>query len=331
MKLLQSKRMPLPIIYLVENSKDLETIPIGVPFIRGKSKDYDNIVMLLEFEILLKSAKATGLPFKWEGILRENGYDNFYKTTATSEFVVSSVVGNTGEKGEEFDTPKSITGHLRDISYQVDIEYLKNLRIIPTWFGDIEEAVKENILNSITYNPNLYNKKLDLCAGSVDLSTPERNLIIIDISGSIPRSISEAILLLSKTMSTQFFADVIITGSKSTLYDYTEVDSLDVQGVYEENGMDNDQVYFRDILMQYRKYNTVIIFGDNHSPCMAWSNEYNRRTKHITPEMGKDFCKFEVKTIYSFHTTSDHILAGYGDWFSPGKVVNQKGWVEYLK
>jgi len=137
--------------------------------------------------------------------------------------------------------------------------------------------------------------------------------------------------LLSKTMSTQFFADIIITGSKSTLYDYTEVDALDVAGVYEENGRGNDQVYFRDILKQYRKYNTVIIFGDNHSPCHSWSNEYNFKTNHITREMGKDLCKFEVKTIYSFHTTSNSILAGYGDWFSPGKVVYQENWVHHLK
>jgi len=203
--------------------------------------------------------------------------------------------------------------------------------VIPTWFGDIEEAVKENILNSITYNPNLYNKKLDLCAGAVDLTTPEKNLIIIDISGSIPRSISEAVLLLSKTMSTQFFADLIITGSKSTLYDYSEVDALDVKKVYEENGMDNDQVYFRDIVKQYRKYNTVIIFGDNHSPCMSWRNTYNLKTKDILPKDGQEICKFEVKTIYSFHTTSNKRLAGYGDWFSPSKVVHQENWVSYLR
>lgn len=331
MKLLQSKKMAFPIIYLIENSKELETIPLGVPFIRGNAKDYDAFVRLIEFEILLKSARATGLPFKWETILRDNGYKDFFKATASSAFVVSSKKGDTGVKGYDVTEPKEVSDFLVDISYQVDIEYLKNLKIIPTWFGDIENAVKENILNSITYNPNLYNKKLDLCAGSVDLTTPERNLIIIDISGSIPKSISYAVLLLSKTMSTQFFADVLITGSKSTLYDYTEVDALDVEKVYSDNGMDNDQVYFKSIVEQYRKYNTVIIFGDNHSPSQSWCNDYNRGTSFINREYAKDrINKFEVKTIFSFHTTSNTQLAGYGDWFTPSKIVHQKDWVKYL-
>lgn len=331
MRLLQSKRMAFPIIYLIENSKELDTIPLGVPFIRGNSKDYDAFVQLIEFEILLKSARATGLPFRWETILRENGYNNFFKTVARSEFVVSSKKGDTGEKGYDVTDPREVSDFLIDISYQVDIEYLKNLKVIPTWFGDIEEAVKENILNSITYNPNLYNKKLDLCAGSVDLTTPERNLIIIDISSSIPRSISHAILLLCKTMSTQFFADVLITGSKSTLYDYTEVDALDVKKVYTDNGTDNDQVYFKGIVEQYRKYNTVIVFGDHHSPSQAWSNNYNKKTSFIDRDFAKDHInKFEVKTIFSFHTTSNTELAGYGDWFTPSEIVHQKDWVRYL-
>lgn len=331
MKLLQSSKVTFPIIYLVENSKELESIPIGIPFIRGSAKNYDSFVKLLEFEILLRSAKATGLPFKWETILRENGYTGLYKTVARSEFSISVNQGDTGEIGFNEHESKEGGKFLEDISYQVDIEYLKNLKIIPTWFGDIEEAVKENILNSITYNPNLYNKKLDLCAGSVDLTTPDRNLIIIDISSSIPMSISKAVLLLSKTMSTQFFADVLITGSKSTLYDYTEVDSLDVEGVYRENGTDNDQVYFKKIVSEYRKYNTVIIFGDNHSPSQDWSNLYNRNTQHIPREYGKDqINKFEVKTIFSFHTTSTDTLAGYGDWFTPSEIVHQKNWVKYL-
>lgn len=332
MKLLQSSKMSLPIIYLVEDEKELFSIPWGIPIIRGNVKDYNKYVQLLEFEILLKSALATGLPFNWELLLKEHGYkDKWLKSLASSTFILTDI-SETGEEGEKIDYKETeISDYLVDISYQVDIEYLKNLNILPTWFTDIETAVKENILNSIVYNPSLYNKKLDLCSGGVDLTTPEKNLIIIDISSSIPRSISEAILLLSKTMSSQFYADLLITGSKSTLYDYTEIDSLDVQKVYSDNGMDNDQVWFKDLVSNtYRKYNTVICFGDNHSASMKWKNEFNQGTKDIKIETGKKLCKWEVKQIMSFHTTSDTELAGYADWFSTENIQYMSKWVTYL-
>jgi hypothetical protein len=176
----------------------------------------------------------------------------------------------------------------------------------------------------------LYNKKLDLCAGGVELNTPEKNLIIIDISGSIPIAISKAILLLSKTMATQFYADLLITGSKSTLYDYTEIDSIDVATIYNENGMDNDRVYFQKIVSQYRKYNTVICFGDEDSPTTCWCNAYNKRLKAMTVEEGKAINKFEVKRILSFHTKSHKTIAKYASWFICDDIKFEENWVTYL-
>ncbi len=328
MQQLKSEKLIIPLIYLIEDEKELREIPMGIPFIRGNKEDYAKYVKLLEFQILLKSAQASGLPFLWEKVLQDNGYGNDYiKAFAQSSFVLTEKGESLGEYAQS-----SVVDYLVDISYQVDIEVLKELSIIPTWFSDIETAIKENILNSITYNPNLYNKKLDLVAGGIDLSTPDKNLIIIDISGSIPKSISEAILLLSKTMATQFYADLLITGSKSTLYDYTEMDKINVKKVYQENGTDNDQTHFKKLLIEHNKYNTVISFGDNHSPCMAWSNGYNHKNDHITKEEGKKLNKWEVKSIYSFHTTSESILTGYCDWFDvpEDKITYMKNWVKYL-
>ena len=194
MELLQSKKMNIPLIYLVENDAELSTIPLGVPFIRSSKKDYAEIVKMLEFQILLKSALATGLPFNWEKILTDSGYRNLFRATAYSDSCVyinddsTITIDTTIEKV----TPSStIKEFIADISYQVDLEVLKDLKIIPTWFSSkIEDAIKSNILSSIVWNPALYNKKLDNTSGSVTLSTPDRNLIIIDISGSIPKSIS---------------------------------------------------------------------------------------------------------------------------------------------
>ena len=154
-------------------------------------------------------------------------------------------------------------------------------------------------------------------------------ILVIDISGSIPESISKAILLLSKTMSSLFYSDLLITGSKSTLYDYSAVESLDVKTVYRENGKDNDQTYFKNLVSEYRKYNTVIVFGDNHSPSMSWHNTYNKGG-YIERKDGKKINKWEVKKIISFHTTSSTTLAGYADWFETENIEYKENWVRTL-
>lgn len=329
MELLQSKKMSLPIVYLIENDSELATIPMGIPFIKGSKKDYNNYVRLLEFEILLKSALATGLPFNWERILRENGYRNLNRATAYSERCIyindDSII--TVDSTVDDVIPSSTVGEfIADISYQVDIECLKNLKVIPTWFSSkIEDAIKSNILSSITWNPSLYNKKLDNTSGSITLSTPDRNLIIIDISASIPKSIAKACLLLSKTMVTQFFADLIITGARSGLFDYTEVDSLDIDQVYTDYGQSNEAKDFRAILSNHRNYDNVIVFGDYHSPLDWWHGE-----KTISKKQAYDICNFKVNKIYSFHTTDNTTLAGYADMFECSNVEHVDKWVRDL-
>lgn len=329
MKLLQSAKVNLPIIYLVANHNELNKIPLGVPFIIGQEKDYKEYVRLLEWETLLRSALATKLPFNWELILKEAGYENLYTAVAYSEQCVyindESIITVDGTL-DPVHPSSTISDFIADISYQVDIECLKNLKVIPTWFSEkIEDAIKSNILSSITWNPSLYNKKLNNVTGDVSLTTQDRNLIIIDISGSIPKSIAKACLLLSKTMSTQFFADLIITGERSGLFDYSEVQDLDVDQVYTDYGQNNECKDFRAILSEYKSYDNVIVFGDNHTPLGNWND------KAISEKQAKEVCKFKVNKIYSFHTTDFKKLAGYAEMFDCSNVEHIDKWVKHLK
>ncbi len=328
MKLIQSSRVNLPIIYLVENESELISLPLGIPFIRGASSDYNEYVRLLEWEVLLRSALATGLPFRWEQLLREAGYDNLYTTVAYSEQCVyindESVITVDGTIDPVVPS-STISDFIADISYQVDSEVLKNLKVIPTWFSEkIEDAIKSNIMNSITWNPGLYNKKLDNVTGDISISTQDRNLIIIDISGSIPKSIAKATLLLSKTMSTQFFADLLITGARSGLFDYSEVGDLDVNQVYTDYGQNNECKDFRKIVSEARNYDNVIVFGDNHTPLDKWN------APAISQKQAYEICKFNVNKIFSFHTTNFNKLAGYAEMFNCSNVEHVQDWVKHL-
>ena len=193
--------------------------------------------------------------------------------------------------------------------------------------ASIENAVNENISNAMVFNPMLYTKKLGLPLGDFEYGKLTKNLIIIDISGSIPRNVSKTTLILAKTFAEQFYADLLITGTKSTLYDYSEIDSLDIDEIYNENGMNNDQKWFRALVEQPRKFKSVICFGDNHVPGDTWTSDVNT----ITTEQGIEICKWEIEEIISFHTTSNKIIAGYAQWFDTKKVTYIENWVKDMK
>ena len=143
-------------------------------------------------------------------------------------------------------------------------------------------------------------------------------------------------MALSKNLAETFYADLLITGSKSTVYAYENLHELNIDTIYDENGMDNDQVYFKKLVTSdERKYKTAIVFGDNHSPGWDWSNKFNKGTSTISDEDGKKMCRWEVEKLISFHTspwqTDEGRIAGYAVWFEPKEIEKVKGWVEYLK
>jgi len=336
-KLIQSPRLKIPIVYLIESYNDLKSLPIGIPFIRASITEYDRCVQMMEWEVLWKSCKESKLPFNWEKILREQGYNPWKFGVASSSsgdlFTSDADLGTSEFDEESGDFHKGYSDcdkFLRDISYKVEIDVLKELKLLPTWLDEIELAIKENITNTIVYNPSLYTKKLDLPLGGIEYAPSIKNVIIIDISGSIPRGVSMTMLALAKTLAEQFYADIVITGSKSTLYDYDKLDTLNIETIYEENGMDNDQTYFKHLVMEPRKYKTALIFGDEHQPGYPWSNNFNKKTKKISQDDGKVICKWEINDIMSFHTTQHTNIAGYGRWFNTEKITHIDNWVADL-
>lgn len=331
-KLIQSSKLHLPIVYLVETAKDLQDLPLGIPFIRGKMSEYKNCVQMMEFEVLWKSMMESKLPFSWKEILKENGYENtWHYGIATSSGMHDSEISDEdwiklGTLEENNEGVIDASNFLNEISYKVDIDLIKDLKLVPSWLMDIEAAVNENILNTVTYNPMLYTKKLDLPLGGLEFNSPKKNVIIIDISGSIPNGVSMTMLTLAKTMSDQFYADVLITGGKSVLYDYDKVDGLDSDELYSEIGQNNDQAYFKELISERRVYKTAIVFGDNDYPGHKW----NRSDKAINEEDGKKLCKWEIENILSFHTHDVGKLAGYARWFNTSNVTHIKNWVKDL-
>lgn len=337
MELLQSKIIKLPKVFFINNKEDIKKLPVGVPFIYGEENIKNNIIRILEYESLYQAALKTGYPFNFKKILEEAGYKDLYEF----EYVKTIYLDYVTEKKELLEEDlyhKSLKNNInllkhfiKDSSAYVDIQKLKLLKVFPIWMDNIEKAINTNIHNFSVYNPNMYNKKLDGMYGGLEMTSPEKNLIIIDISGSIPRGVSSTCLTLAKNLSENFYADLMITGSKTTLYAYEELYKLNVDFIYDENGMDNDQQWFKKLVTSnVKKYKTAIVFGDNHSPCQDWRNIFNKRTKRISREDGKKMCKWDIENLISFHTTDNYRIAGYADWFLPKKVEIITDWVKYL-
>jgi hypothetical protein len=338
MELLLSDKFRLPTIYFISDRNVIKELPIGVPFIFGDASTKPYIIRILEFEILYQKAVSTGLPFNFRRILEEAGYKDLKEFWYTHTVFIDYKSDKDYDAISTFDESKSIgkdpslfKEFVKDSAVYVDIRKIKDLHVFPLWLDKIEDAVRTNIHNFAVYNPNMYNKKLEGVYGSLDLTSPDKNLIIIDISGSIPKAVSTTCLILSKNLAETFYADLLITGSKSTLYEYEKLHMLNVQTIYDENGMDNDQTYFKELLSkEVKNYKTAIVFGDNHHPGRAWDNDFNHRTKYISDEAGKNLCKWSVDKIISFHTTSSSEIAGYARWFEAKEIENVSGWVTYL-
>lgn len=350
MKLLRSTRgIPIPKLYLVTERAEIGDIPHGIPYIFADASLEDYLVRTLEYEVLYQRAVSLGYPFNFKKILEEQGFTDirdFSHNSASRDVRLS--LKTDGTTGNSFEETESLEGNatlfqefVKDSSKYVDVSILKNLKIFPTWMDDVQKAISTNIQTFATWDTNMYNKKLDGMYGGVKLTPPHKNLIIIDISGSIPRAVSSTCLALAKNMAESFYADLVITGSKSTLYDYCEIASLNINDLYEKNGMGNDQTHFKKLVTEIqRDYDTAIVFGDDHTPGYAWSNEYNSGNRTISKEDGQELCKWNINQLISFHTfdpkTADYweskecLVAGYADWFEPNNIVHIEGWVKDL-
>jgi hypothetical protein len=333
MELLTSKKFKLPTLYFLTSREEIKELPIGIPFILGNEKDKAYFIQLLEWEVLYQRAIQSGLPFNWEKILKDNGYKPVYGPQGHPVFFDYKESGVDYDKIEadiiDLSSIKEDNGDFRqyinDCTAVIDTNKLKDLKVFPVWLDKIEKAIETNIHNFAIYNPNMYNKKLDGMYGALEFTSPSRNLIICDISGSMTKSIATFILLYSKTMAETFYADILVTGGISIVYPYELIHTLDVDKVYTEVGRGNEGDIFKTLLSEEKTYKTAIVFGDNDHP-----GGYASRS--ISDTDGKKLCKWKVDKVISFHKDSNTDLAGYARWFnvSTGNIEKIANWVKYL-
>ena len=310
---IKSEKLELPIIYLVENEEDFKTLPKGLPFIVGEKKELTFITIFLEYQVLLRSAIKTGIPIKWEDCLRKIGYGSKLRNYTLQSG--GTFIGD-GEGAGDF---ISLDEFVED-QYLVNFDRLSELKVLPKWLDDLKAAVETNIIDEVIFDPTAFNKQLGMNIGAASRTSHMKNLLILDVSGSMPRSVVKTITLLAKLMSKRFYADIMLTSGRTILLDYEQVQEADIIELARISGGNNEGKMYRAIVKEFKQYNTVISFGDDDNP-----GDFDR-TSNLTE------CNFTCETLYSLHTEQKEIITGYAKWLSPKKsTVFVTDWINTIQ
>lgn len=342
----------LPRLYIAENQADIKlAMDKGIPFIRW-TKGQDALIRMLLRPLLeqmfphIMWNKVLGNKrrFRTEVEIYERADEEFEGTLATEaelegeEWVPrDSLVeddeplfvdedGNltelscstTGQRtfltgGHEMPTihKLDIETYVGDMSSYVDLEILQRLRLMPAFIGDILECVKLNVGSGMYWNEG-YNKRLGLPVGRYNSSPQLPNLIILDVSGSIPRGISATMISLVDTLRTQLSADLIITSSNSRFYPMGSK-LPDPQTIRDKFGYGNESHDFFGILnkeIRGRHYGHVFSFGDYDTP------DY----RYFHADVSMSLMGTTVEHVHHYHTglynwrREEGLKTGYAKW-----------------
>lgn len=248
-----------------------------------------------------------------------------------------------GMSKQEMQSPKfsscKLCDAVGDLSAWVDIAELQQLHIMPQWLGDVTDAIRKNLADYIWAEG--WNKKLGFPAGNFEGAGHAPNLIILDVSGSIPSGISATMLSLIATLREQADADLIVTGATTGWYPRTEKLPTP-EYLRAAHGRNNESHMFNAIIKNHvlgREWGNVVSFGDNDSPAKI-AEMYGEKVS-----WKKDPCGTTVHHLWNFHTgnvagpkryayTMEVPITGYAQWVldvSPNvDVTSNTNWVKSM-
>ena len=303
---IQSQKIEIPPIYLVETEEDFNELPKGIPYIIGKKEELKFITLYLEWQILLKSCLRTKFAIKWDECLSKLGYKKTLK-----QYTLNSG-GNYFSSDNTINTNSIDVDEFIQDQYVVDFEALSKLKLLPHWMENLKSSIETNLIDEICFDPNAFNTKLGIPNGMPYVSHQQKNLIIFDASASMPNGVVKTLTHLVKLMSKKFYSDVIITSSRSYFYPYEEIQNLDIDKIVSSIPRGNEGEMFTEIMKELRTYNNVISFGDNDSPRDFKSN-------------------YKVNKIYSLHTEGTSVLTGYAKCLDCKNVQFDREWIKTIK
>lgn len=196
-----------------------------------------------------------------------------------------------------------IEDYVGDLSSCVDIDALQKLGLLPAFVGDVTDCIKRNLSQSMHWTEG-YTKKLGYPLGKFNCKQELPNLIIIDVSWSIPDGIAATMLTLADTLRSQCNAELIITSRRSGYYP-VGAELPKPQTLRDYYGRSNERAEFMAILVKYiagREFGHVISFGDNDNP------------GELTGTLRTNMIGTRVHAVHHYHTWSNTTTTGYAKW-----------------
>lgn len=275
---------------------------------------------------------------------RDNpGYDTCGNSSEFMEVTDGGDYRMTGGGLDEDDTietathieweKQSMNRYIGDLGYYVNVEELQALHLLPVFLDDIANAIKLNLMNAAWCDG--YNKKLGCNLGHWQGTDQAPNLIILDVSGSIPSGVAGTMVSLIDTLRSQANADLIITSGRSEYWAAnTTLPSPDKLS-YLIGGC-NERKQFYAILRKHilgKHWGNVIVFGDQDAPADDRLNRYDHGdgAQHI---LASELQSTRIDRIMAFHTYRK-MVPGYGLWATAAcpkaEVVYNTDWVNSME
>ena len=321
---LRAGMLPVPKVYIAENRADVRVAKEnGLPYIK-KSNGIDDYTLL---KVIMLPTLSKMFPYiDW---VKQLGIGQVYKTlivkvpggecdvskhSMKSDSGIADIASErrefSGTQGEA-DMDVKLADYAGDLSSKVNIEQLQDMMLLPSFLSDIATNINQNLYGSKVWNDG-YNKKLNACIGNYDQAYEAGNLMILDISNSIPRGISATMLTLIETLREQANADLIITGSTSMWFPKQQ-ELPSPEWIRKHIGYRNESEEFFKILIDNvfgKHWGNVIAFGDYDCPNRVqnyFDCKYNRISKNASYE------NTSVEKVWNYHTCADNHV-GYANW-----------------
>lgn len=371
--------IPLPKLYVCKKGEDRKARELGVPYIiKPKGWTDERLVKcvlyrtlarkfpdILWYKILGTAAcnpygiqvnvpnqvepPVVGERKEVAAEYRDNpGFDTTGLTSPDMEYTEDGEYRGTGgglDVDDKVDWTKPTTQwdverldkYVGDLGFYVDIEELQALHLLPVFLDDIANAIKKN-LYSVAWCDG-YNKKLGCNLGSWKGGSQAPNLIVLDVSGSIPSGVAGTMVSLIDTLRSQADADLIITSGRSEFFPANEgLPSPDqLSGLI---GGCNERIQFYDILRTKvlgKHWGNVIVFGDQDAPADVRLKRMDRMYgggKEAVDITDQELQSTRIDRIMAFHTYARKV-PGYGLWAvqaaPKAEVVYNTEWTKEMK
>lgn len=361
MHVLNTFGLPLPEIVVVDNQDEVDKVrKAGLPYVvRPRKMSDDAILKALLVPVLIdrfpwvkisgsKQSVVLEMPntihLEMDEGIREGG--SFGNGLYNEESMLAEGKDKIDRGSYRYSTGNEVDGVEHDDEYQevdllqlqeqgyltVDTTELLDAGLLPKFLMDLGEAIRAN-LSSYQWN-DCWNRKVGAPIGEYTMADQRPNLIVLDISGSIPRGVSYTMVKLVETLRANANADLIVNSGSSQWWPADQ--PIDLSEIERILGGCNEATQFYRILDEHvlgRKWGTVIGFGDWDAPVRG--GKYQEAVEAGVVPPADKFAGTEIGKVISYHTMNEVSTAGYIQWTeecNTGEVEHKPmSWIKFIR